>query len=40
MVWGAFSVFGKADLEVMEKKQNSARYNNVLEKVFSHSWIV
>ena len=32
MVWGAFSASGKADLVVMEGKQNSARYINVLEK--------
>ena len=32
MVWGAFSASAKADLEVMEGKQNSARYINVLEK--------
>ena len=32
MVWKAFSVSGKADLVVMEGKQNSARYINVLEK--------
>ena len=34
MVWGAFSVSRKADLVVMEVKQNSARYINVLEKSF------
>ena len=32
MVWGVFSEFGKADLVVMEEKQNSAQYINVLEK--------
>ena len=32
MVWGAFSVSGKADLIVMEGKQNSDRYINALEK--------
>ena len=32
MVWGAFSAFGKAGLVVMEWKQNSAWYINVLEK--------
>ena len=32
MVCEAFSPSGKADLEVMEGKQNSARYINVLEK--------
>ena len=32
MVWGAFSVSGKAELVVMERKQNSAQYINVLEK--------
>ena len=36
MVWGAFSVSGKADLGVMEGKQNSARYINVLGKKSSH----
>ena len=34
MVRGAFSASGKADLVVMEWKQNSSRYINVLEKVF------
>ena len=34
MVWGAFSASGKADLVVMEGKQNSTRYINVLEKCF------
>ena len=34
MVWGAFSASGKADLFVVEGKQNSARYINVLEKIF------
>ena len=32
MVWGAFSASGKADLVVMEGKQNSSRYINMLEK--------
>ena len=32
MVWGAFFASVKADLVVMEGKQNSARYINVLEK--------
>ena len=32
MVWGASSAPGKADLVVMEGKQNSARYINVLAK--------
>ena len=32
MVWRAFSASGKADLEVMEEKQNSALYINVLRK--------
>ena len=32
MVWGAFSAFGKATLEEIEGKQNSAQYINVLEK--------
>ena len=32
MVSGAVSASGKADLVVMEGKQNSARYLNVLEK--------
>ena len=32
MVWGTFSASGKTDLEVKEKKQNSAEYINVLEK--------
>ena len=32
MVWGAFSVSGKADLVVMQEKKNSARYINGLEK--------
>ena len=32
MVWGDFSAFGKADLILMEGRQNSARYINVLEK--------
>ena len=36
MVCGTFSASGKADLVVMEGKQNSARYINVLEKSFSH----
>ena len=40
MVWWAFSASGKADLVVMEGKQNMAWYINVLEKVFSHLWIV
>ena len=35
MVWGAFSVPEMADLIVMEGKQNSARYINVLEKSLS-----
>ena len=30
---GVFSTFWKADLVVMEWKQNSARYINVLEKI-------
>ena len=34
MNWGAYSASGKADLVVMEEKDNSARYINVLEKVF------
>ena len=29
---GIFSVFGKADLVVIERKQNSAQYINMLEK--------
>ena len=33
MVWGGFSASEKADLEVMEEKQNSALYINVLEKI-------
>ena len=36
MVWGAFSMPGKADLVVMEGKQNSAPYIYALEKFFSH----
>ena len=32
MVWGAFIASGKADLVVMEGKQNSAQYINVFEK--------
>ena len=34
MVWGAFSASSKADLVLMEEKQNSAVYINVLGKVF------
>ena len=34
MVWGAISASGKADLVVMERKQNSARYISVLENFF------
>ena len=35
MFWGSFSASGKADLVVMEGKQNSARYINVWgKKVF------
>ena len=34
MVCGAFTASGKADLVVMEEKQRSARYINVLEKKF------
>ena len=33
MVWGAFFASGKADLVVMEGKQNYARYINMLEKI-------
>ena len=32
MIWEAFSASGKADLVVMEVKQNSGWYINVLEK--------
>ena len=32
MAWGGFSAFGKADLVVMERKQNSDPYINGLEK--------
>ena len=34
MVWGAFSASGKADLVVMEGKQNSTRYIICWKKVF------
>ena len=34
MVWGAFSASGRADLELMKRKQNSSRYTNVLGKSF------
>ena len=34
MVRGAFSTSRKADLVVMEGRQNSARYINMLKKVF------
>ena len=32
MIWGAFSYHGNAELVVMEGKQNSAEYVNVLEE--------
>ena len=35
MVWGAFTASGKADLVVMEGKQNSAQYIYVLENSLS-----
>ena len=40
MVWGAFSASEKADLVVMEGKQNCLIYQCVGKKVFSHLWIV
>ena len=34
MIWGAFSAAGKAEIVVMQGRQNSQRYIEVLEKSF------